>query len=59
MTIKVLGIDLGKRYFHVHGVDSNGILVTRKKLKRTLKWTYMERTLKWTPITNLEKLSIT
>ena len=34
MTIKVLGIDLGKRYFHIHGVDSKGILVTRKKLKR-------------------------
>ena len=34
MTIKVLGIDLGKRYFHIHGVDSNDILVTRKKLKR-------------------------
>jgi transposase len=34
MIIKVLGIDLGKRYFHVHGVDSNGKLVTRKKLKR-------------------------
>lgn len=34
MTIKVLGIDLGKLYFHIHGVDSKGILVTRKKLKR-------------------------
>ncbi len=34
MTIKVLGIDLGKRYFHVHGVDINGKLVTRKKLNR-------------------------
>ncbi|MGK0375371.1 MAG: transposase [Arenicella sp.] len=34
MSIKVLGIDLGKRYFHVHAVDKNGVLVTRKKLKR-------------------------
>jgi transposase len=34
MIIKVLGVDLGKRYFHIHGVDSNGILITRKKLKR-------------------------
>ena len=33
-TIKVLGIDLGKRYFHVHAVDQNEVLVTRKKLKR-------------------------
>ncbi|MFT4629378.1 MAG: hypothetical protein ACI8PV_000491 [Dinoroseobacter sp.] len=28
MTIKGLGIDLGKRYFHIHGADNNGILVT-------------------------------
>jgi len=34
MTIKVLGIDLGKRYFHIHAVDQNGKFVTRKKLKR-------------------------
>lgn len=34
MTIKVLGIDLGKRYFHIHGVDSKGQLVSRKQLKR-------------------------
>ena len=34
MTIKVLGIDLGKRYFHLYAVDKHGKLVTRKKLKR-------------------------
>jgi hypothetical protein len=34
MTIKVLGLPLGKRYFHLHGVDINGILVTKKKFKR-------------------------
>ena len=34
MTIKVIGIDLGKRYFHIHAVDEKGNLVTRKKLKR-------------------------
>ena len=34
MTIKVLGIDLGKRYFHVHAVDATGILLERKKLRR-------------------------
>lgn len=28
---KVLGIGLDKCYFHVHGVDKNGILITRKK----------------------------
>ncbi len=34
MSIKVLGIDLGKHYFHVYGVDVNGVLVIRKKLRR-------------------------
>ena len=34
MTIKVLGIDLGKRYFHVYAVDKHDVLVTRKKLTR-------------------------
>ena len=34
MTIKILGIDLGKRCFHVHAVDEKGQLVCRKKLKR-------------------------
>jgi len=34
MTIKVLGIDLGKRYFHIHAVDKHGKLIIRKKLKR-------------------------
>jgi len=34
MNIKVLGIDLGKRYFHVHAVDTEGHLITRKKLRR-------------------------
>ena len=34
MTIKVLGIDLGKRYFHIHAVDKYGKLIIRKKIKR-------------------------
>ena len=33
MTIKVLGINLGKRYFHLYAVDKHGKLVTCKKLK--------------------------
>jgi len=34
MTIKVLGIDLGKRNFHVHGVDEHGKQVVRNKYTR-------------------------
>lgn len=34
MTIKVLGIDLGKRNFHIHGVDVHGKTIVRRKLNR-------------------------
>lgn len=34
MTIKVLGIDLGKHLFHIHAIDQHSKLVLRKKLKR-------------------------
>ena len=32
--IKVIGIDLAKTVFHIHGIDSKGRRVLRKKLKR-------------------------
>ena len=34
MTIKTLGIDLGKRCFHVHGTDSKGNAVFKRKFTR-------------------------
>lgn len=34
MTIKALGIDLGKHSFHVYGVDHHGKQVIRKKFTR-------------------------
>lgn len=33
--IAVLGIDLGKQAFHVHGVDARGEVILRKKMTRT------------------------
>jgi len=33
--IAVLGIDLGKQTFHVHGVDARGESILRKKMTRT------------------------
>ncbi|MFT7526301.1 MAG: hypothetical protein ACI9LY_001446 [Arenicella sp.] len=32
MPIEVLGIDFGKRYFHVLGIDKNEVFITRKEL---------------------------
>ena len=33
MTIKTLGIDLGKNSFHLHGMDEKGKTVLQKKNK--------------------------
>ncbi len=33
-TVKVLGIDLAKQSFQLHGVDKNSIIVLTKKLTR-------------------------
>jgi hypothetical protein len=30
MSLRLLAIDLGKRSFHVHGIDSGGIIISRK-----------------------------
>ena len=34
MDIKVIGIDIAKRYFQVHGIDATGGVVLRRKLTR-------------------------
>lgn len=39
--IKVLGIDLAKRVFHVHGGDANGKRVLRKRLPRISLMVFM------------------
>jgi len=33
-TIKAIGIDLAKSVFHLHGVDAQGMVMTRKRLSR-------------------------
>jgi hypothetical protein len=30
MSLKLLALDFGKRSFHIHGVDSDGVVVSRK-----------------------------
>ena len=41
MSLELLAIDLGKRSFHCHGIDSNGVILSRKvsraKLLETIK----------------------
>lgn len=34
MDIKVIGIDIAKRYFQVHGVNAAGAVVLRRKVTR-------------------------
>src|ERR1700691_2399250 len=41
MSLKLLAVDLGKRSFHCHGIDSDGVILSRKvsrsKLLETIK----------------------
>ena len=34
MTITTIGLDLAKNWFQVHGIDANGQVLVRRKLKR-------------------------
>ena len=34
MEVRVIGIDIAKRYFQIHGVDVAGDVVLRRKLSR-------------------------
>jgi transposase len=35
MTITVIGLDLAKNVFQVHGIDENGCVVLRRKIRRS------------------------
>jgi len=35
MQVTTIGLDIAKRVFQVHGVDSTGVVAVRKKLKRS------------------------
>jgi len=41
MTIRVIGIDLGKNIFHLAGMDEDGQVITRKRLSRSQVLTFM------------------
>lgn len=34
MDVKVIGIDIAKRYFQVHAVDASGTIAMRRKISR-------------------------
>ena len=34
MDVKVIGIDIAKRYFQVHGVSASGVVTIRRKISR-------------------------
>jgi len=43
MTITTLGIDLAKSVFQLHGIDTNGVVVLQKKLRRGAVLTFLSR----------------
>ena len=36
MSIGLLAIDLGKHSFHIHGIDSDGVIISRKTSRAKL-----------------------
>ncbi len=42
-SITVVGIDLAKNVFHLHGIDASGNVVVRKKMSRTKLATFMAK----------------
>jgi transposase len=36
MALELLAIDLGKRSFHIHGIDSDGVIISRKTSRANL-----------------------
>ena len=42
MSLKLLAIDLGKRSFHCHGIDSDGLIISRKTSRSKLLETIRE-----------------
>jgi len=43
-TVTLIGIDLGKHSFHLHGQDGSGRMVFRKKLTRSQMFTPLGNT---------------
>ena len=39
MTMDLLAIDLGKRSFHLHGIDADGVVVSRRVSRAKLEQT--------------------
>jgi transposase len=42
MSLKLLAIDLGKRSFHCHGIDDDGVVISRKTSRAKLLETIQE-----------------
>ena len=37
MTMEILAIDLGKQSFHLHGIDADGVVISRKVSRAKLE----------------------
>jgi transposase len=42
-AVKTIGLDIAKSVFQVHGVDADGQVVIRRKLKRRYVLTFFEK----------------
>jgi hypothetical protein len=52
MSLELLAIDLGKRSFHLHGIDTDAVIVSRKVSRAKLAEAVQnlaQRRLQWKP----------
>jgi hypothetical protein len=42
-TVSIIGLDIAKSVFQVHGVDANGLVVGRRQLKRRYVLAFFEK----------------
>ena len=43
MQVTTIGLDIAKRVFQIHGIDSGGVIVVRRKLKRSELLDFFQR----------------
>ena len=49
VAVKTIGLDIAKSVFQLHGVDADGQVVIRRKLKRRYVLAFFERLRPWRP----------
>ena len=59
MQVSTIGFDLAKQVFQVHGVDADGVVVLRRRLRRSEVVSFSARCLVvWSALKHVQRLTI-